>query len=89
MGEVTREDVASKVSDALAPLLGQQPTGPTGVDFAVADALIAAFPHLVGEVETIGTRYLEPEFGARATATQVVYTVAGGWSPVPTDGNEN
>lgn len=77
MTDVTRDDVlrACETWDANGD-------DPLGMFDHLADALIAAFPHLVGEVETIGTRYLEPEFGVRATATQVVYTVAGPWQEV-------
>lgn len=87
MSEVTREDVAYKVSDALAPLLGQQPSGPTGADFAVADALIAAFPHLVGKVEIASVEggYSAPDGpnGDRpehwTPRVRTIYTVTGPW----------
>lgn len=36
-----REQIANAVSNTLAPLLGQSPGGPEGIDFLVADAVIA------------------------------------------------
>lgn len=79
---VTREDVRRVIAEFIHPEWEQGQITPAS--HSAADALIAAFPHLVGEVEvaheTSEFERLDEFYRVRfETDVRAIYTVTGDW----------